>query len=650
MRAGAVLGAVLAVAATLGVARAQGQRMLVLGFDGMDPNILEKRMARGEMPNFAALAARGEYTRLQTVTPPQSPVAWATVVTGMGPGGTGIFDFIHRDPVRMIPVFSATRTTDPERTIKIGSCILPLDSGEVINLRDGIAFWQILDEQGIPATVLKIPSNYPPVETGARTLSGMGTPDVKGTYGTFQEYTDDPALPPGSVPGGEIHRVELRDGRFDATLTGPVNTMREGSPLTEIPFTVHVDGSRDVVRIDIGDEKILLGEGEWSHWVEVKFSLCWPIASISGIVRFHLAGTHPRVRLYASPVNLAPDAPAQPISTPVDLAAEIAGAIGPFYTQGMPEDTQALSAGAISDDGFMAQARIILAEEDRMLDWALDGFDDGFLFVYYGVVDMVSHMMWRAMDRNHPMWSPDLQRRHGDAIGEMYRGADAALGRALSRVGNDTTVLVISDHGFAPFYREVNLNTWLKDQGYLVLTDDALESRTEFFNHVDWGRTRAFAVGFNSLYLNRRGRERWGIVDPGPEAKELLDEIAGKLLTFRDHSTGLTVVSRAYATSEIFEGAHRSEAPDLIVGYRRGYRASDKSALGSLSRPVVQDRLDAWSGDHLMETGAVPGILLSNRKLVSGRKNLEDIAPTILVSFGIPPPPEMTGRPLLREE
>jgi len=296
----------------------------------------------------------------------------------------------------------------------------------------------------------------------------------------------------------------------------------------------------------------------------------------------------------------------------------------------------------------MTQANIILEEEDDMLDWALDGFDEGFLFVYYSTVDQTSHVMWRATDPAQPMWSQKLQVKHGDSIHSMYRGTDKALGRAMELMGDDL-LMVISDHGFAPFYREVNLNTWLKDQGYLVLTDDSLESRTQFFNNVDWGRTRAYAVGFNGLYINRRGRERMGIVDPGPESEALLAEITEKLLALKDHATGETAVSKMYRSTEIYHGAHVSTAPDLLVGYRRGYRSSDSSALGSLPRPVIQDRLDVWSGTHLNEAEAVPGVILANRKLQEGSRGLIDIAPTILDAFGIAPLPEMQGRSLLKD-
>jgi len=500
----------LAMAATGGVAAApgsDGRKVLVLGLDGLDPRVLEPLMESGQMPHFSALAARGDYSNLQTVTPPQSPVAWATVITGMDPGGHAIFDFIHRDPITMLPEFSAARVELPERSLNLGVCTVPLDSGKVELLRDGVAFWQILDEHGVPSTVLKMPSNFPPVETEAESLSGMGTPDLLGTYGTFHFFTDDPAISQADVSGGgEVHRVTVDEGRVDAKLPGPDNTWKENEDRATLPLTVFVDPAREVVRVDIAGEKLLLAEGEWSDWVQVKFTLCPLVATVQGIVRFHLVQAHPRLMLYASPVNIDPTSPALPISTPADFAGEIAEGIGLYYTQGMAEDTMALSSGIFADEDFMQQVGLVLEEENRMMDWALDRFEDGFLYVYFSAADLVQHMMWRAMDPEHPMWSPRLQEAHGDAIASVYRNLDAALGRAVAKVGDEALVLAISDHGFAPFYREVNLNTWLKDRGYLVLKDPTREAATQFLSNVDWGRTRAYGLGFNGLYLNRRGR------------------------------------------------------------------------------------------------------------------------------------------------
>jgi predicted AlkP superfamily phosphohydrolase/phosphomutase len=482
----------------------------------------------------------------------------------------------------------------------------------------------------------------------------MGTPDMEGTYGTYHFFTDDTSLLGAASGGGAVHRVAVENGVVHAELPGPPSLVENGGQ-AKVPFTVYVDPEREVARVDIFGQHLLLAKGEWSRWVQGSFTLCPnpllrflpDLGYIGGMVRFHLAGAHPYLRLYASPINMDPSDPALPISTPPEFAAEMAEAIGPYYTQGMAADTQVLSAGLLDEQGFMDQIAILLEEENRQLDYSLDRFDDGFLFAYFSVIDHTSHMLWRAMDPEHPGWTPELGRKHGDAIPSIYRAMDDMLGRTLQRVDDDTLILVMSDHGFAPYYREVNLNTWLKDQGYLVLTDDSLESQTQYFNHVDWGRTRAYSLGFNSLYLNRLGRERRGIVEPGREAEELMDEIEGKLLALRDHATGLTPVQTIYRTGEYYHGAHVSEAPDLVVGFRRTYGASDSSALGSLDRPIIKDRVDPWSGNHLMEASTVPGVLLANRPITKRDPDLRDMAPTILDAFGIEPMPEMTGQPVL---
>ena len=161
------------------------KKVLIIGFDGMDPQLLERMMGEDKMPNFRHLKETGSFLPVQTSMPPQSPVAWANFITGLTPGGHGIFDFIHNDPKTMIPYLSTSETKPAGNTIKLGKWIIPLSGGEVLLLRKGKAFWEILEDKGIPTTVFRIPSNFPPVKTEGRALSGMGTPDIVGSYGTF---------------------------------------------------------------------------------------------------------------------------------------------------------------------------------------------------------------------------------------------------------------------------------------------------------------------------------------------------------------------------------------------------------------------------------------------------------------------------------
>ncbi len=622
--------------------------VLVLGFDGIDPVLLDRFMAAGALPHFARLAATGDYRRLASTIPPQSPVAWSTFITGLDPGGHGIFDFVHRDPApadgsAVLPFLSTSRVEENVHRLTLGRYALPLRSGKTELLRHGRAFWNVLAEHGIPATILKIPANFPPEPSRQRTLSDMGTPDLRGTYGTFSFYSSDPADGnERSVSGGLIHAVDVNEDHVRAEIPGPVNPFHSAGDRANREFDVYLDPDADAVKIEIGGQEILLQRGEWSGWVPIEFDLLPGLASVHGMVRFHLDQVRPHLQLYTSPVNIDPAVPALPISTPADYARDLFEHVGPFYTQGLPENTAALSAGVLDDSQWLAEADDIYAERVRLFDVELERFRGGLLFAYFGGVDQVSHMFWRTLDTPGD---------HADAILNAYRQLDAVLGRALIAIEKGapgTTLIVLSDHGFAEWKRSVELNAWLRAAGFLNLSPGANVSRT-LFQDVDWARTRAYGLGLNGLYLNVAGRERLGVVPPN-EREPLLAELSRQLLAWRDPQSGAAVVSRVYRREEVYSPAYRDLAPDLIVGYKRGYRVSNESALGEVRTDLIEDNTKKWSGDHCMATEEVPGVLLANRPIEAGPVGLQDVAPTVLVEFGIPVPPEMSGKPFFKNK
>lgn len=625
------------------------RKMIVLGIDGMDPLLLRQFMDAGKMPHFAALASQGSFLPLQTSIPPQSPVAWASIITGLNPGRHGVFDFIHRDPATLNPYFSASQVQPPRHNLHLGSWIIPISQGKVELLRQGKAFWQFLDDRHIPLTVIRIPSNFPPAPTHGRTLSGMGTPDLLGGYGTFSFYTDDPLFTPGPVSGGVIFPVRISGDRISAELHGPANSLRRDSPEILVPFIVDRDPSEPVARITIQNTRFILRTGEWSPWVRIEFSFLPGLKSITGICRFYLKQTHPQFELYVSPINLDPAAPALPISTPEDYSSQIARELGLFYTQGIAEDTKALSSGLLNDDEYLQQARTVFEEQRRLYEYELSRFRSGLFFYYFSSLDQNGHMFWRADDPQSPAFDPDLAARHGALLENYYRDLDALLGEAMKAADADTTILVLSDHGFAPFRRSFNLNTWLVENGYLVLKGGATPGPgRDIFRDADWAKTRAYGLGLNGLYINLRGREKYGIVRVGRESEDLLQEIAAKLQMVHDpESRGgkdLQVITRVDRAEQVYEGPEVGKAPDLIVGYNRGYRVGWDSVLGGLPARTLEDNTEPWSGDHCMDFTKVPGVLLSNRKILAGHPSLTDIAPTILAQFGIARPAEMKGR------
>ena len=638
--------------------------VFVLGVDGMDPGILQRLMDEGKMPNFARLARDGSFQPLATSNPPQSPVAWSTFVTGLDPGGHGIFDFVHRDPKTYMPISSATPPPgEPGRALHLFGYYLPIGGESPKNNRGGVPFWDALHDAGVPVEVYRMPGNYPPTPSKAKTLSGMGTVDMRGGYGVYTWFTDQP-VPGRSNLKGDIQLVSVQDDDLDGvpdtvrgTLKGPPDIFRlppgkipgDGDYLTA-PITIRLDAEAPVALVEAGDARAVLKQGEWSDWMDVRFDpLPGGVMALTGMVRFYAKQLRPGFQVYASPVNISPAAPAQEISTPSKFAPELASFLGPFYTQGMPEDTNALKDRMFTDDDYVAQVALVQKDAEAMLDLALARFTRGAMtFVYLSDIDLQCHMLWRHKDPKYPDAPPHpareeaAARAHANDIEGYYRHVDAMLGRVRERLPADTVLIVMSDHGFQPFTREVHVDAWLRDHGWLALKDGKRTGRITT-GDVDWTKTRAYGIGFNSVYLNLQGREAEGIVPPG-EADAVAADLSRQLLAFMDPKNGKAVVRRVFRGREAFHGARVAEGPDLIVGYDVGYGASDQTTLGEVTDEVIEDNTSRWSGNHLMDPAVVPGVVLANRRITGDGHGLVDVTATILDWYGVPLSEGMSGK------
>ena len=599
---------------------AAGKRVIVLGIDGMDPKFLDNHWS--SLPNLDALRKLGEFKRLATTVPPQSPVAWSTFITGLDPDGHGIYDFVHRNPETALPYSSMAETAEAGRTLKIGPYVLPLTKGTVRNLRKGRAFWDILAERGVPVNVIRMPTNYPPIECEGNSLAGMGTPDLRGTFGTFSFYTSEAVEKTRQVPGGQIFRADPRNGHASLRIEGPPNTLREDRSRVFVHLEVDVDPSVPVARFETDGVQFVLRQGEWSEWIPARFPFMpgpfgSNLTSAAGMFRVYAKQLRPSFQIYVSPININPADPALPISSPVSYSKELAKARGPFYTQGMAEDTAALRQGIFTREEYLSQARLVAQEHLGLLDHALEQFQDGLLFFHFFGVDQNSHMLWGKYDQE---------------LLESYKLVDQALGRTLQKAG-DATVIVMSDHGFSSFDRAVHLNSWLMREGFLTLDG----------SRVDWSKTQAYALGLNGLYINLSGRERNGIVRP-EERDAVMRKLKDRLLLFRDPDSSKAVIDTVYTTNErVLPGAFE-QAPDLIVGYHATFRASWETALGAVPAKTVEDNTEAWIGDHCVAAHIVPGVLLSNRRSRVSDPKLADLTVSLLAEFGIAPGQGMKGR------
>jgi len=630
-------------------------RLIVLGFDGMDPAVVHRLMSQGQLPNMQKLAEKGVFTMMNTSIPPQSPVAWGSFITGADPGVFGIFDFLHRDPKTYTPIFSESDTIPAGWPIHVGKYKIPLKSSKIILKREGKPFWDYLEDRDISATIFKIPTNFPPSQSSRRTMAGMGTPGLEDGYGFYTLYTSDEQEAQRDISPDHLYYAYLNEDNVmeDGVIDGPVNDLldsEDGEPVkTSVPFKVYVDPVHKTARIDVQDKQVLLAEGDYSEWVEIKYSLIKNLASVTGMVKFFLLEAGERFRLYISPVHISPRDPAVPICTPSSYSKELAEHCGLFHTISLPADTHAFSKNTFSVENFITQSLSVFDESKRIFRYEMDRFIDGksrFLFFYFSTLDQGQHMFWSMNDPQHPFYKPDIAKKFGYVMPDLYKQHDRVLGELLKRLPQDVKVIVMSDHGFAPFRRNVNLNTWLAKEGYLKLEGNDLSAETSIMSFAKWSESRAYAVGLNGIYLNAKGREGEGIVKK-EERRKLMLEIQQKLEALADPKTGERVVNRAFISEDHFSKNFLDRAPDIIVGFNRGYRSSGDSALGTLNPEVVYDNMDWWAGDHCMSPSLVPASFISNFKINKKVPDIRDLAPTILKHFRIPVPAAMSGKSLI---
>jgi predicted AlkP superfamily phosphohydrolase/phosphomutase len=565
-------------------------------------------------------------------------VAWSTFATGTNPGGHGIFDFLRRNPKTYLPDLALNRYEQK-------NAFLP---PKAVNLRRGTPMWDTLKAAGLETTVLRCPCTYPPDSVRGRMLSGMGVPDVRGGLGTNTFYTTDAAAKPRESENVVLLRP-TSDGVFESYLIGPRNPKAGGDFHVEITIRVDRERHRVLLQSDGTPRELAIGAGGWSDWLRVKFKLGL-LQSIRGMVRFHVLQIEPELALYASPVNFDPASPFFPISDPPEYADDLARDIGLFYTTGMVEDHAGLNNERISEAAFLDQCSIAWRERESMMLHELDSFKEGLFYCLFDTPDRIQHLFWRYLEPGHPANrgqppSSDFTQ----VIDDCYRRCDTVVGKALDYSDDQTLFIALSDHGFNSFQRGVHLNTWLHDNGFLALKGGITpgDEAGDLLRQVDWGQTRAYALGLSGIYLNLKGREEAGIVS-ADDAPAVTAALARGLTGLPDPERhGHPAIRRAQPRETVYRGPFVAEAPDLILDFQPGYRVSWSSSMGGIAAGLIEDNDRKWSGDHIIDPDQVPGLLFCNRPFRGDDARLLDLAPTILSYLGVESGPAMEGKALL---
>ena len=629
------------------IGKAKVKRVVILGLDGLEPTLTDKFMSDGLLPNLVQLAEQGSFRKLGTTCPPLSPVAWSSFSTGTNPGKHNIFDFISRHPESYQPRISSVRIGEPRRKLEIGKYVIPLSRPELTGLRKSKPFWSILGEAGIFSAVLRVPITFPPDRFNGVQLSAMCVPDLLGTQGMFSYYCEQGetgATTDGDV-GGQRIVVERKGHTVQSYLKGPPNPIRKDQGELRLPFWVEPANTGAAAMLHINDQKIPLMRQAFSDWVRIAFSMA-PGMKLRGICRFFLKRFDDGFEMYCTPLQIDPDKPVMPIGNPTVYSSYLARQQGSYSTLGLAEDTWSLSEQLMSEDAFLTQAYDIHEERQTMFFDALRRVRRGMVACVFDAPDRIQHMFWRFMDDDHPAVRGQ-DNTHPNAIRDMYMRMDELVGQTMAKLDKDSALFVMSDHGFKPFRRCVDLNSWLLQNDYLKLKNGKTESSATYLADVDWSQTKAYAIGLAGIFVNQEGREGQGIVPDGQARKELVDQIVSQLTGLKDSEAGEVAIHEAISREKAYSGPYVESAPDIIIGYNVGYRVSWDSAVGKTSASVFYDNTKPWSGDHCIHPDLVPGVLFSNLKIEAETANIIDIAPTALNLLGIERPAYMDGRSLV---
>ncbi len=373
-------------------------------------------------------------------------------------------------------------------------------------------------------------------------------------------------------------------------------------------------------------------------------------------MRFKLLALEPDLELYMSPVGFHPDCHPIAFSWPPNYSEELRRRFGLYKTIGWPEDTWSLPSGVGDETLFLEDMEFTSDKYEEILTGLLgDGDVDLYIQIFY-FTDRIGHLFWRFLDPGHPLYDPAEAARWAPRVLEAYKRMDAIVGRARALAGEDALLLVCSDHGFSSFRRGINYNNWLVAHGFMQLKNQPTDPATleklfetrDLMGHVDWPRTKAYAIGLGSIYINLVGRERQGTVLPGPEYDEVRRQIREGLEALVDPLTGQHPVARVSTREEMYDQFDPDVIPDLRASNSLGYRVSWQTSLGGFGTDVIEDNRKAWSGDHCSnDPDLVPGILFSSRPLNTPRPRMIDIMPSVLRALGLEPPAEVEGRSLL---
>jgi predicted AlkP superfamily phosphohydrolase/phosphomutase len=628
---------------------APARQLVLLVVEGLDHSTVTRLIAAGRVPHLANLSQSSGVVQVISTPGAESASAAASLATGTNPGIHGVFDAIAPDPATGRPLAATLQLRPSARWFgsvwRGGAAYAPV--------RDGASFWTTLGDAGLTTQVLFIPGTFPPERVPAGTLvSGTPLPDWGGGWGTGYTWLASDVTPQEigfTRYGGRVERLSFNRNIAHATLVGLRAPER-----VEIPLSVRWSPEERSANVTIGDQSVHLNEGQRSRWIPITARVSL-VTRVEGLARIHLVKAGNDVQVYVSPIQWHPGNPPSAISSPPGAASTLLARLGPFRTLAWPEAAWPLADGRVTEDTF------VLSQEETFDDRAAALLNQaesaGWSLLVGGIetLEATSRMPVRsgAVSAITAQGTPGAD----DAVTRAYARLDTLVGELRSRLPATADLAIVSPHGLAPARQVIDLNRWLADHGWLVwreppapVTLAALADPAAWTDTIDWAKTSVRNIGSGHLYVNLRGRDAQGVVEPGPTYDALVADLRDRLGSLVDPVSGERLVSRVRTAREAYAGPHTSQGPDLVVTFAPGARLSWDSMLGGTAASAVAPNTERWEAEHAaIDEARVPGVWMSSVPLGASTISIMDVAPTVLQYFGVSIPAGVEGRPQLRD-
>tara|TARA_R110002072_G_scaffold52442_2_gene139784 strand:- start:4231 stop:6687 length:2457 start_codon:yes stop_codon:yes gene_type:complete len=482
--------------------------------------------------------------------------------------------------------------------------------------------------------------------------------DLKAQLEGVENWRDGQAL------HDQLEEAETRLHEIDG---GNVDKYR-----VSIPLEAEVQDGH--VRITIAGRAQDLREGQWSDWFHLPFEIS-PLVRVSAVTRIKVMSLADPLELYVNSLEIDPEDPPfwQPISQPTGFSAELAQWIdSPFETLGWSCMTNQMKDIALDEQTFLEDIEFTMSWRRKLTQKALERDDWRLFFGVFSTTDRVQHILYKHYDAGHPQHDAEAAAQEvtffgktlplSDVIPEIYRQMDARVGEVVAKLGPNDTLMLCADHGFSSFRHQMDVNSWLIERGYMTLRADATkdDGGSNTMQYVDWERTQAYSLGLGMVWLNLKGREPKGVVDPA-DGREILEALQEEFLELHDDQ-GAPVGKDAEIVWDLYPSDWKSpdyECADLMLGFAENYRTSWRSVsgkaylkdggTGALPGDILRDNTNPWSGDHASNSPAlVTGIFFSNKKveLPADGVSVMHIAPTVLDRLDVAVPELLDKAPL----